>query len=192
MKKSKKLTPEQELEKAIQEHNELYERWEHLYKFGGQDPCWEDGCNMSLVRNHITISKRRIKELCEELNQPLPECYHKELPIEVDRKYMARADEIRANAKKSLEAYKADKDYQYLSKIIHNLNKNQIRQTSIDNVVGYCTGLETYIKEDSLVDMRRHEKAERYLDSFKTCRKRVAELEPEEFIPRQVDLFSLI
>ena len=40
-----------------------FARWEHLYTCGGQDPCWEDGYNLNLVRNHIIHDKRRLEEL---------------------------------------------------------------------------------------------------------------------------------
>jgi len=177
-----------ELKKLIKELEDSFNRWEHLKEYGGQDPFWEDGCNMNLVRNHIFNEKRRIKELCEKDELELPDIYYRETPPEVDQEYMARADEIRKNAKIALKEYKANEDYQYLLKAINMLNKRQIEQTAIDNVIGYCRGLEDYIKEDDLVAMRRHEGYERYLDSFKKCRERVEE-EPKE---GQISLFEMM
>jgi hypothetical protein len=87
--------------------------------------------------------------------------------------YMARADEIGINAKKSLEAYKKHPDYLYLCDTIKLLNKHQIEDTCIQNVIGYARGLERAINDDDLVSMRRHEDAERYISSFVDCRKRV-------------------
>jgi len=190
----KKESPEKILKKLIESLNERYERWESLYKYGGSDPTWSDGCNMRLVRNHIISYKNQIKELCEEFNQPLPEIYHRELPPEVDNNYMARADEIRINAKKSLEIYKADENYKYLLLAVDSLNKRQRESTCIDNVIWYCKGLEQYIKDDDLAAMRRHEHYQRYLDSFKECRKRVEQLkiEPIVFVPQQISMFESI
>lgn len=145
-----------------------YDRWNHLYTYGGQDPNWPDGYNMYLVRNHIIHIKKDMEEAGH-----LTETYYRELPPEVDRDYMARADEIRKNAKKSLEIYKRDKDYLYLLDTIGLLNKRQINDTCIQNVIGYCRGLEIYINNNNLVAMRRHEDPERYVKSFSECRKRV-------------------
>lgn len=151
-----------------EELKERYERWNHLKQYGGQDPFWEDGCNMNLVRNHIIYIKRQMEEQSIQ-----SELLNKEVPPEVDVKYMARVDEIRKNAKKALAEYKANKDYQYLISVVDRLNKRQIERTCIKNVIGYCRGLESYIKNDDLVAMRRHESYERYLESFKNCRERV-------------------
>ena len=67
---------------------------------------------MNLVRNHIIFTKEKMKEAGE-----FTETYYRELPPEVDRDYMARADEIRRNAKNSLEVYKSHPDYLYLKKL---------------------------------------------------------------------------
>lgn len=164
------------LNELNQSLEDSFNRWEHLKQHGGSDPNWEDGCNMNLVRNHISYHKREIQELCEKEKLELPEIYYRETPPEVDNKYMARADEIRKNAKIALEKYKANSDYEYLLNAVSKLNKNQIEQTCIDNVIGYCTGLEMYIEKDDLVSMRRHESYERYLKSFSECRKRVEDI----------------
>lgn len=181
-----------ELKKLNKELEDSFNRWKHLKEYGGQDPFWEDGGNMNLVRNHIFNEKRKIKEYCEEKGLELPEIYYKETPPEVDNKYMARADEIRENANRALREYKLNKDYQYLLKAINRLNKRQIEQTSINNVIGYCEGLESFIERDDLVTMRRHEGYERYLDSFSNCRKRVEEILKEEPKDGQISIFEMM
>lgn len=168
---------------------ERYARWEHLYKYGGQDPNWPDGCNMNLVRNHIIFTKEKMKEAGE-----ITDTYYRELPPEVDLEYMARADEIRRNARNSLEVYKSHPDYLYLEKVIHLLNKRQIEETCIRNVINYTKGLEMFIDQDDLVGMRRHENPERYIESFTSCRKRVEKMLTEientadEEQPRQLTI----
>ncbi|NYB73874.1 hypothetical protein HZF24_06940 [Sedimentibacter hydroxybenzoicus DSM 7310] len=172
-----------------EELKERYEHWNHLKQYGCQDPFWEDGCNMNLVRNHIIYIKRQMEEQGIQ-----SELLDKEIPPEVDRTYIARADEIRKNANKSLSIYKKDKDYQYLISVVDRLNKRQIEDTCIKNVIGYCRGLEEFIKRDALVDMRRHERYERYLQSFRECRKRVEEIlkEPEVFVKTQLSIMDFI
>jgi hypothetical protein len=148
-----------------------YSRWEHLYKYGGSDPNWSDGCNMNLIRNHIINIKKQMEESGQFTNT-----YYRDLPPEVNRDYMARADEIRKNAKDSLKAYKNHTDYLFLLDAIKLLNKRQIEETCIDYVTGYVKGLEMFIERDNLIDMRRHEHPERYIESFVSCRKKVEQI----------------
>ena len=148
-----------------------YDRWNYLYTYGGQDPFWADGGNLNLMRNHIINIKRQMEEAGH-----LTDTYYRELPPAVSIDYMARPDEIRANARKSLEIYKKHPDYLYLCDAIKLLNAKQIKDTSIINVIGYCQGLKLHIRDDDLVAMRRHEKPERYIEAFTDCRKRVEKI----------------
>ncbi len=183
------------INKLAQTLSDSFNRWEHLKECGGSDPFYEDGYNMNLVRNHISFRKREIKEMCDKEGSKLPEIYSRETPPEVDNNYMARADEIRQNAKLALEKYKTNEDYLYLSNMVHKLSKTQIERTSISNVIGYCTGLEMFIDKDDLVSMRRHRNYKSYLEGFSECRKRVEEIlrdspkeEPQKV--RQMCLFD--
>lgn len=173
-----KENPLEELEKA-------YAQWESLYKQGGSDPFYPDGVNLNLVRNHILYFKRQIEE-----TQPLyknSEAYQRELPPQVEDGYMARAKEIRDNAKTTLTAYKTDPYYQYLLHHWEELDDVGLKKTSIRPVLNYAQALETAIQEDDLVTMRRHERAERYLDSFRACAEKVRDvLENQE-----LNLFAL-
>ena len=173
-----KENPLEELEKA-------YAQWESLYKQGGSDPFYPDGVNLNLVRNHILYFKRQIEE-----TQPLytnSEAYQRELPPQVEDGYMARAEEIRAHAKDTLTAYKANPYYQYLLHHREELDDAGLKKTSIRAVLNYAHSLETAIQEDDLVTMRRHERAERTLDSFRACAEKVRDvLENQE-----LNLFAL-
>jgi hypothetical protein len=148
-----------------------YERWNHLYTHGGQDPFWSDGCNMSLVRNQIINTKRKM-----ENSGKLTDTYYQELPPEVDRNYMARAEEIKINAFKSLSIYKKDSDYLYLLDSIKKLSERQKKDTCITAVIGYVKGLEQHIKNNDSVAMRRHENTKSYIESFVICTKKVQEI----------------
>lgn len=173
-----KENPLEELEKA-------YAQWESLYKQGGSDPFYADGVNLNLVRNHILYFKRQIEE-----TQPLyknSETYQRELPPQVEDGYMARAKEIRDNAKTTLTAYKTDPYYQYLLHHWEELDDVGLKKTSIRPVLNYAQALETAIQEDDLVTMRRHERANHYLDSFRACAEKVRDvLENQE-----LNLFAL-
>jgi hypothetical protein len=173
-KKSKEPIPREQMEKLLAELKRNFEHWEYLYNYGGQDPFHEDGSNLNLTRIHIIHNKKQVKELCEANSLELPELYHRELPPEVDSRYMARADEIRKNAVKILDRYKTDVNYQYLLTNVDKLNKKQLDNTCINNVINYAKGLGMAMEKDILVDMRQHEKnPDRYIKSFSECAEKV-------------------
>ena len=153
-----------ELEKLSQNIEESFKQWEYLREFGGSDPFWEDGVNMNLVRNHILHYRSQMAEICKE--SELPDIYKKEVPPEVNDKYMANAEKIRETAIKSLEIYKNDSNFKRLAEIqsqIKDKNKKQIAS----NILGYVVGLEQAINNDNLLTMRRHQDANWYLRSPK-------------------------
>lgn len=84
----KKIVQEQLCEYRESIIEEL-ERWKHINQNGCNDPFWEDGCNMNLVRNHIVYYKCLIAQICKENGLTLPEEYYLPLPPEVDSEYMA-------------------------------------------------------------------------------------------------------
>ena len=163
-----------------------HERWAYIYEFGSSDPHWEDGSGLHLVRNHIIYYRGKIEETMQP--EDYPEIYYKEIPPEVDRDYMARHDELRANAKASLAIYKADPNYRYILRHQDDYTPKTKKNLCIDAVIGYATGLEHFIETDSLVDMRRHENAESYLKSFEDCAQKMRDTPAEEM---QLTLFSL-
>lgn len=185
-------TPEQQVKGLCAELREELGHWNHLKEYGGQDPFWEDGANMNLVRNHIIYGKRRIEEICVESGLPFPEEMNLEIPTEVDDYYMARADEIRRSAREALKRYLNNPDYIWLLR--HKPGEKEARETSYGNVMGYVNGLREAIQKDRLIDMRRHEKTDLYEDSFRSCRKALEEIRkekagnPQEFQYEQMSL----
>ena len=162
-----------------------HERWAYIFEHGTADPFWEDGCNLNLVRNHIINGRCRIEEECAP--EDYPAIYFKEVPPEVEPSYMARADEIRKAAKASLEQYKSDSNLRYILRHRDNFTAKTQKKLCINAVIGYATGLEHYIQTDSLVDMRRHESPETYLQAFEICAQKMKETPVEEV---QISLFS--
>ena len=76
------------------------------------------------------------------------------------------------------------------------LNEKQKEQCHIGAVMGYITGLQSFINGNDYVGMRRHERPERYQDSFKYCRKQIEEylkkIPEEKVLPTgQLTLFDL-
>lgn len=148
-----------------------YAHWQRLYENGGSDPTWPDGVNLDLVRNHIIYFKGQIEETC-----PLymaDELYLRELPPEVDQNYMANPDKIREQARRSLQAYQADPNYQYLLRHRDSLTPKQSKELCVGAVLGYVSWLKESIAGDDPVEMRRHREPERYLESFQNCADKV-------------------
>lgn len=147
-----------------------FERWNRLQKIGGDDPFQSDGAGMNLIRKQIIALK---KECEAELESDYPPEYRIDTPAEVKDDYMARPDEIRKNARKSLKIYEKNQDYLWLAEQIGKMGEAEIKETGIRNVVDFPDALRFFIKTGSLVDMRRHGNPKRYLASFRRCRARV-------------------
>jgi hypothetical protein len=100
--------------------------WQALYTHGGQDPFHEDGVNMNLVRNHILYYRRQIEESFPPEEYPI--AYKQPVPEEVENSYMARKDEIMANAKQSLAAYEADESYKFILSYKDNFSNKTLEK----------------------------------------------------------------
>lgn len=135
-----------------------FERWDHLYKYGGSDPNWEDGTNLYLVRNHIINYRREM-----DSRSFFPEIYKREVPPNVPMDYMARKSEIKENALKTLRLLKSNSDYKWL--VLHE--KELIDNKCTLYALHYVYGLETAIDINDYVTMRRYERTEFYSDSLK-------------------------
>jgi len=149
---------------------ESFEHWEYLKEHGGSDPFYADGTNMNLVRNHIMYYKNKMMEEYGRDYEKYPEIFYRELPPEVNNNYMARAGEIKDGAAQALEYYISDSNFFYLLANKDMLTEKEAKQISLNNVLGYASGLARAIKDGDLITMRRHAgRPERYLESFAQC-----------------------
>ncbi|MCB6416603.1 hypothetical protein LI221_16345 [Faecalimonas umbilicata] len=85
----KKSSPIKELENCKNGITDSILKWTELNTYGGSDPCWNDGYNMNLVRNHILYYRKKIEQLCETLDCALPTEYYLPIPPVVPDSYMA-------------------------------------------------------------------------------------------------------
>ncbi len=185
-KASEKMTVEEKVElELIQE----YDRWESLYENGGSDPHWPDGVNLNLVRCHIINYRRQLEEAGY-----FPEVYQRTVPPEIDPWYIAREDEIRENARKSLEVMLGNEDYQYILINGSKLREKDSKKICLWTVIGYVRGLQELIREDNLVGMRRYEKPDTYIQSFKVCREKTERIldRPEIEKEGQLNIFDFL
>ena len=104
---------------------------------------------------------------------------------------MAKPDEIRTAAKKSLEIYKSAPTYLWCKLQVRRIPEKILNKTVIPNIMGYVSGLEAYIKKDDLVSMRRHQNPERYIESFERCKEEIEKILPQiELNQVTEDIFS--
>lgn len=173
MKKNKEPDYAAELEKD-------YARWDYLYKHGGSDPSWEDGVNLNLIRSHIIYYMKKLDEQ-KNLFCPL-ETYNRKVPPVMPPKYMARSDEIRANARVSMQIIEANENLKFVREKAETLTDKQKKQMYIPTVLGYAENLRNAIKNDDLITMRRYENVKSYLQSFDETARKIISLEnsPEQ------------
>ncbi|MDR2055464.1 MAG: hypothetical protein LBQ10_06300 [Desulfovibrio sp.] len=165
-----------------------FARWYDVYENGGSDPFHCDGIILKLIRNHILHYRRKIEETMSR--EDYPKEYYFPLPPEVDNNYMAKPDEIRCSARRSLKIYREDRNYIFLLSRYCYLTKDDKKNTRIGAALGYCANLEYAIATDDLVTMRRHRDPEHYLSSFSDCAAKVMKIEPERLKPYQMDFLS--
>lgn len=144
-----------------------FARWDFIHEYGCSDPFWADGVNMNLVRNHIMYYKQRLSE--EATLFLLPKAYYREVPPEVDNNYMARPDEIRQNAARSMQIIDADENLKFVQQQSVHLTEKQLKQLCIPAILGYAENLRRAISEDDLLTMRRYENPNGYLESFQSA-----------------------
>ena len=185
----KEKSPEQQLKELCQEIKLEIDRWNNLKIQGGNDPFWEDGYNMNLTRNHVIYDKGKIKEICEENSLDLPEEYHIPTPPKVPDYYMGKPKEIEKNARRALERYEADKNYQWLKAC--NISTNTKKAVGYQNVMRVVDCLKEAIKKNDLVAMRRHSDSRYNLERFALCRRKIEEALAEED-EGQMELFDFI
>jgi hypothetical protein len=142
-------------------------RWDDIRENGCNDPFWPDGVNLNLVRNHIIHHRMQLEETPTLFG--FPEIYNREVPPEVDPMYVARADEIRAAARASLEAYRADPGYQFILARRDEIPPKAREKMLAGYALNTVAGLERAIAEDILVSMRRHEQPDSALATFESC-----------------------
>ena len=158
----------------------LYKRWEHLYEHGGSDPFWSDGTNLFLLRTQIINCKRKIEE--ENTVFLLPDAYYRDIPPEVSRNYMARPDEIRENARKSMAVIDADENLKFVREQSKSLSEKELKRLCIPAIIGYAENIHRAVAEDDLLTMRRYEHPDGYLDSFRSAAEKLRSLNFSENI----------
>lgn len=99
------------LEELIRDCEKEYSLWDEIHSNGCRDPCWPDGCNLNLVRNHIISYRKQIESYCAEKSVESPPILLRELPPKLSDDYMAKAEQLREGAGKILTKIEQMPDY---------------------------------------------------------------------------------
>lgn len=166
---------------------ERFVRWDEVYKNGCRDPFWSDGVNLNLIRNHIRYYK---EELAKEIKDAeYPPIYYRETPQKVEDGYIARKEEIKENAIKTLSVLQSDETLKMIKRKMLAMDEKFLTKNSVKAVVNYETALQRAIEEDDFVVMRRYEQPDYYMESINSCAEKMRNYVPHK--NSQITFFDL-
>ena len=187
----------------------LHDMWKQVYTCGGTDFNCPDGVELNLLRSRMMSQRRRIRSCLLETDYPAS--YELDIPDRVGSQYMARRAEIETAAKRALQIYRENHDYQWLVDKKMELSENERKISGIYYALGYVEQLEKAIELDDCVLMRSHEVPEYCIEILRTCRDKVIRIinerkivniqqdkkkedntEEQLQIPGQMDIFSFL
>lgn len=187
----------------------LHDLWKQVYTCGGTDFNCPDGVELNLLRSRIISQRRRIRSCLLEADYPAS--YELGIPDMIGSQYMARREEIEAAAKRALQTYRGNKDYQWLAEKNPELSEKERKMSGIYYALGYVEQLEKAVEQDDCVLMRSHEVPEHGIELLRTCRDKVVRIlkerklvniQPDKKkeshtgeqpqIPGQMDIFSFL
>ena len=149
-------TKTKSLDELAQECKQSYKHWMELRQNGCRDPCWTDGVNLNLVRNHIIYYKRQMAALYKEEGVEPPPVLLRDLPPRLDPKFMANADEIRQRAADIMTKTSQMSEYGELKSIYPGLSPVQRKKSGCQFMLNWVSRLKSAIEQDDLVVMRIH------------------------------------
>ena len=149
-------TKTKSLDELARRCKQSYERWTEIRQNGCRDPCWTDGVNLNLVRNHIIHYKRQMAALYKEQGVKPPPVLLRELPPRVDYKFMANADEIRQHAIDIMTKISQMPEYAELKSIYPGLSPIQRKKSGCQFMMNWVSRLKRATEQDELVVMRIH------------------------------------
>lgn len=166
---------------------ERFDRWDSVYQNGCRDPFWSDGVNLNLIRNHIIFYKSELEKSITD--GEYPEIYYRDTPPKVDSNYIARPNEIRENARKTLLEFEANTDLKFIKRKMLSVDDKFLKKIYASAVIGYEENLKCAIENDDLIGMRRYEHYEHYMDAFQKCAEKLREYSAPE--NSQISVFDM-
>lgn len=102
-------------ENYLEEYRKDRAHWDNVYENGCSDPCWSDGVNLNLIRNHCIHDLHRLQKEVESEEPSLfaaaPSALP-DIPPEVPDDYMAKEKEKMGYYHRFLSQLKASGEYE--------------------------------------------------------------------------------
>ena len=163
--------------------------WENVKTEGSSSPVWTDGQELNHIRDSIIYLKKKM----ESLNF-FPEVYYTETPPKMPYFYMVNGEEICNRAKETMQICRENDDYQFIFSHGSLLDEQQKSWICVDGILNSIRQMERFIHTGNLVEMKKYSKPDKYLKSFRICRRELEELleeieemkQPEE--PREQEM----
>ncbi len=131
-----------------QEFARLSYEWEKVHAYGDADSMCTDGLILNRIRQELIELKEKLDAVGTGSGLIVPP--------EVQKDFMACADEIRMRAQSVVQEYLALEDYRYMEAVLPKLTPKQRRDTRVLEVSGKVRGLADALAEDNLVVMREY------------------------------------
>ena len=122
--------------------------WEKVYAYGDTDSMCTDGVILNRIRQELSELKEKL-DVAGNNGEWL-------IPPEVEKSFMACADEIRIRAKTAIQEYLALEEYRYVQAVLPKLTPKQKKETQALEVSGKVMGLADALTEDNLVVLREY------------------------------------
>ena len=151
---SKKKQSKISLETLVLECEERFKRWTEIHENGCCDPTWPDGVNLNLIRNHIMITQKRIREYCDVCNDELPAIALREVPPKLDGDYMANAEVIRKSGEELQTKINKSDTYREFTSAVSLLSPEQRKLSEFQRINLLVKRLNTALENNKLVDVR--------------------------------------
>lgn len=150
---------------------ELYDRWNLWRQTGAPEAELPDGAYLNNLRKGIEAFLRQIERALPE--EHYPECFYSPLPPLMDESYMANGDAIREAARRALESYRKNPDYQWLKEHYYELQNDDREAGETYRLFCHEEVLVQAIEEDDLLRMKQESCQEGLAAALALCRKRM-------------------
>lgn len=184
----KRIAPKQVTTEQIQaEIDADFLRWKDIYRNGCNDPCWEDGMNLNLVRNHIIYRYRLLDEISDAPVQlslfggTVSLEKRKPIPPAVSMKYMARPGNLKRGAERTLTVILQDPNYRYIVALGKTLSETIKKRCSYENVIRYPESIAWALEHEAYPRMRSYQDVAYWSKTYAEFRGKIeGELEKEK------------
>ena len=155
----------------------LYNDWRYIYNGGASNPWETDGIVLNKIRNRIIYHREEINKSCSEFGIDLPEVCNREIPEEVDPKYMANKEEIFKKAKDLLDRIESNESYKKLLRfdtVLDDVQKIRCKFVFVNQM----KALKRAIEDKNYIAMRYelqfYTDIEAFLKGMEECLKRIS------------------